>query len=162
MVKNIKKVVPSFRYMSGKYKVKNKEKYIGDLSEVIFRSSYERKFMVFCDLDPSVLKWSSEPYSIPYLDTLTDKTRNYFVDFYAKIKKPSGETQDYIVEVKPRKKLNKPLKPNRESLNKLKNYNAAMHEYLTNLSKFSAAKSYALKIGYKFIIVTEKELYGKP
>lgn len=161
MVKNIKKVVPSFRYMSGKYKVRNKEKYVGDPNEIIFRSSYERKFMVFCDLDESVLRWSSEPYSIPYLDTVSEKKRNYFVDFYARIKVPDGHVQDYLVEVKPRKKLNKPLPPNRESLHKLKNYNSAMHEYLTNLSKFTAAKSYALKIGYKFIIVTEKELYGK-
>ena len=161
MAVNIKKVIPHQRYFNGKYKLKNPEKYIGDPSEIIFRSSYERRFCVFCDFDSSVIKWSSEPYSIPYKNPLTGKNSEYFVDFYARIKNAYGEEVDYLIEVKPRKKLNKPIAPQRDTLKKLENYNREMTEYVINLSKFSAAKAFALKIGYKFIVVTEEELYAK-
>lgn len=161
MKQNIKKVIPSLRYMSGRYAVKNKDKYIGSLNEVIFRSSYERKFMVFCDFDSTVIKWASEPYSIPYVNPIDQKQHEYFVDFYARIKNAEGEIVDYLIEVKPRKKLNKPLPPTKDTLKKLKYYNTEIKEYITNLSKFSAAKAYAAKLGYKFIVVTEEELYGK-
>jgi len=60
----------SFIYMGtsykGKYTPKNPNKYAGDPSKIIYRSLWERKFMVFCDETASVLKWSSEEISIPY------------------------------------------------------------------------------------------------
>ena len=34
---------------SGKFKVKNLSKYKGDFDNVIYRSLWERKFMVYCD-----------------------------------------------------------------------------------------------------------------
>ena len=44
----------------GKYRPHNPQKYIGDPSNIIYRSMWERKCMKYFDNNPSVIKWSSE------------------------------------------------------------------------------------------------------
>jgi len=51
---------------SGRYKVKNRTKYKGDVDNVIFRSMWERHCFKWCDDNPEVVKWSSEETVIPY------------------------------------------------------------------------------------------------
>jgi hypothetical protein len=111
------------------------------------------------------LKWSSEPVAIPYVSPLDEpgriKPRNYYVDFYMRVKK-GDETIDYLAEVKPSKSLQKPiLEGVKHTTQKLKNYNYALQTWIVNRAKFSAAKQYAEKIGYKFILVTDEFLFGK-
>ena len=55
----------------------NPEKYIGDLTNIKMRSSWEIKFAKYCDTNPSVLKWNSEDIHIPYWSTLENKQRTY-------------------------------------------------------------------------------------
>ena len=45
----------------GKYKPMNPKKYKGDASQVVYRSLWERKLMVYCDTNKSVVEWGSEP-----------------------------------------------------------------------------------------------------
>ena len=45
---------------SGKFIPSNPHKYIGDRTNIIYRSSWERKFCQYCDLKAEILKWSSE------------------------------------------------------------------------------------------------------
>ena len=45
---------------SGKYKPTNIEKYKGDHRNIIYRSLWERKFMVYCDSNEKILEWGSE------------------------------------------------------------------------------------------------------
>ena len=52
----------------GKYKPKNRSKYKGDPTKIIYRSLWERRFMVYCDENPSIIKWASEEVVIPYND----------------------------------------------------------------------------------------------
>jgi hypothetical protein len=156
---NIKKVKPSLRYNSGKYKVLNKEKYLGDLENIIYRSSYERAFCVFCDEATNVLKWESEPFAIPYKSQVDGKVHNYFVDFYAKIIDATGVETQYLVEVKPKSRLVRPTYPKPATSKRIASFNEQAKEFIRNLSKFAAAKSYALSIGYKYIIVTEDHLF---
>ena len=50
----------------GKFKPKNRDKYKGNPTNIIYRSLWERRFMVYCDSNNSVVKWSSEEIVIPY------------------------------------------------------------------------------------------------
>ena len=43
----------------------NPKKYKGDSSQVIYRSLWERKLMVYCDKNDKVLEWGSERLSFP-------------------------------------------------------------------------------------------------
>ena len=44
----------------GKYQLKNTHKYIGNPMNVIYRSLWERKFMVYADNSDNILEWGSE------------------------------------------------------------------------------------------------------
>ncbi len=43
----------------GKYHPTNPKKYRGNPSQVIYRSLWERKLMVYCDNNDNVLEWGS-------------------------------------------------------------------------------------------------------
>jgi len=158
---NIKNLKPSSKepYVQGYYKIINPGKYIGDVTKIIYRSSYERKFCVFCDNSEKVLKWASEPFPIKYYNPVDKQTHEYNIDFYMKFIQDSGIIGDFIIEVKPKSKLMKPEAPSKQTLKKLTKYNDSIKEYITLNAKFAAARAYARKIGYKFIIVTEDFLY---
>jgi hypothetical protein len=49
----------------GKYKPQNPQKYKGDPTKIIYRSLWERKFMVYCDTNVNILQWASEEVIIP-------------------------------------------------------------------------------------------------
>ena len=70
----------SLKFSQGVYKIKNPEKYTGSRSP-IFRSGWEYTFMTFCDNNPSIQQWASEPVRIPYRDPLTGKQTVYVPDF---------------------------------------------------------------------------------
>jgi hypothetical protein len=75
------------------------EKYTGDTSNIIMRSSWETKFAIWCDKNPQIIKWSSEETIVPYVSPIDGKTHRYFIDF--KIQTASKKT--YLVEIKPMK-----------------------------------------------------------
>ena len=68
----------NFQKHVGKYKVHNKAKYVADLQEVVYRSSWELKYMKYLDRHPAVLEWGSENVIIPYYNQIEKKTRRYF------------------------------------------------------------------------------------
>ena len=51
----------------GKYKPLNPNKYAGNPMNIVYRSLWERKVMVYCDKNPLVIEWGSEEIIIPYL-----------------------------------------------------------------------------------------------
>ena len=51
---------------SGKYQVKNKSKYNGDSTNVIYRSLWEKAVFMWCDKNSNVKNWSSESVIVPY------------------------------------------------------------------------------------------------
>ena len=158
---DIKNLVPrkNAATKQGYYTPMNPQKYIGDPKKIIYRSGWEKKFCTFCDINDHVLAWSSETIQVPYLHPIDNVIRPYNVDFYMKVRKEEGIVE-YIVEVKPAKKLIKPELP-KTRLNE-KRINAHIEqskEYLINMHKFSAAQKWAKDRGWEFIIVTEKFLY---
>jgi len=156
---DIKKVKPNGEYRSGKYEPKNPEKYIGDIHNIIYRSSWEYRFCTYCDTNDSIIKWSSEPVSIDYYNPLDKKSHKYHVDFYMKVLKDSGESQDWIIEIKPENQTKKPIYEGTMTVSKLKSYNRNMQIWITNQAKFKAAKEWAEKRGYRFGVIDENFLF---
>ena len=138
----------------GRYTPKNPKKYKGDYHNIIYRSSWERKFMVYCDNSDNILEWGSEEIIIPYLSPWDGKLHRYFPDFYIKVKQASGNIKKFIIEVKP-KKQTKPPKPvsrkTRRWLNEVKTYSI-------NEAKWKHAKEWCSNNDMEFKILTEEEL----
>lgn len=133
----------------GKYKVKNKSKYAGDVDNVIYRSGWERSCFAWCDRNAEIKSWSSEEVIIPYLFEIDKKVHRYFMDL--KIVYKSGKT--VIVEIKPEKQTTPP-KGNKRS----KQYISEAVTYVKNINKWKAAEEFAKDRGWQFEIWTEKEL----
>ena len=76
----------------GRYIPTYPKKYKGDPSNIIYRSLWERKFMVYCDRNEKILEWGSEEFFVPYRSPLDGKIHRYFPDFYVKVKTPIRTT----------------------------------------------------------------------
>jgi hypothetical protein len=143
------------KYNQGKYRPRNPQKYGGDVSNIVYRSSYELKFMQYCDLTESVNSWKSEEFWIPYRSPLDGKTHRYFPDFFLKYKDKDGKTRNMVVEVKPAKDLKEPqTNPTRRT----KSWAYSVKMWAINQAKFEAAKEWCADHNYEFRIFTEKEL----
>ena len=73
------------RYKQGKYIPRASRKYKGDPRNINYRSSWEYKFMLWCDQTPSVQEWGSEEIIIPYTSPVDGKRHRYYPDFYVKV-----------------------------------------------------------------------------
>ncbi len=140
--------------LKGKYIPKNYVKYRGDYRNIIYRSSWELKFMKYCDINKNILEWGSEEIIIPYRSPLDNKVHRYFVDFYIKVKDINGKVQKYLVEVKPKKQTREPKVQQRMT----KKYLREVTEYAKNKAKWKAAQEFCDDRNYKFILITEDEL----
>ena len=94
----------------GKYKPMNPKKYKGDPTQVIYRSLWERKLMVYCDKNTSVIEWGSEEIIIPYRSPKDGRIHRYFPDFYMKVKQRDGTNKKFVIEVKPKAQCKEPVK----------------------------------------------------
>ena len=138
----------------GKYIPKNPQKYKGNPSQIIYRSLWERKFMVYCDKNDSILEWASEEISIPYRSPVDNRVHRYFPDFYMKVKERGGKIKRYVIEVKPAKQTKPPVKPKRQT----KGYIREAYEYAKNQAKWKMAREFCADRQWEFKVVTEKEL----
>ena len=160
----------------GHYHVKHRDKYIGDPNLVVYRSGWEWSFCAWADASPSILRWSSEPVKVPYLDRLSPleeniklglnpnnprnwKKKNYNTDFWIEIDKGGPRPEKWFIEVKPSKDLTKP-KPIAANapLREIKKYNAKMKTYITNEAKFAALTEWATRSGTKFCVFHEETM----
>jgi len=94
----------SKRYKQGRYKLTRPSKYRGDPNNVWYRSSWELKFMIFCEMTPSVTEWGSEEIKIPYVKPSDGRVHRYVPDFYMKM-----GNDKYIIEVKPERETKEPV-----------------------------------------------------
>ena len=129
-------------------------KYKGDPTNIIYRSLWERKFMVYCDKNQNILEWASEEIAIPYRSPIDNRVHRYFPDFYMKVKETNGKIKNYVIEVKPAKQTKPPAKPKRQT----KGYIREAYEYARNQAKWKMAKEYCADRQWEFKVVTEKEL----
>lgn len=159
---NIKNLTPrkDSGYRQGYFRPINPNKYVGDTSKIIYRSSWEKKFMVFCDVNEKVVAWNSESIQVPYLNPIENAVRTYNLDFYFKVREEDGTYKDYIAEIKPAKKLEKPILPTtRLTEKRVEAHTYQMKEYIINMHKFQAAQQWATERGWEFMLITEKFLF---
>ena len=138
----------------GKYYPSFPRKYKGDPTNIIYRSLWERKFMVFCDKNAKILEWGSEEIALPYISPHDSRIHRYFPDFYIKVQENTGKIKRYLIEVKPLKQTVKPKKPKRQT----KGYIREAFEYARNQAKWKAAREYCADRMWEFKVITEKEL----
>jgi len=139
----------------GRYTPQNPQKYTGDPSNVIYRSLWERKFMIYCDQSSSIIEWGSEEVIIPYISPWDGRVHRYFPDFYIKVKQHDNKVKKYIIEVKPKKQCSPPdPKPAR----KTKRWFSEVKTWGVNEAKWKSANSWCLDNGMEFKILTEDDL----
>lgn len=138
----------------GKFKTKNPLKYKGDITNIVYRSLWELRFMKWCDQNPAVQEWGSETIIVPYISPLDRKMHRYFVDFYIKIKNKHGIVQKYLVEIKPERFTKPPVIPER----KTKRFVDEVFQWGVNEAKWKAAFEFCKDRNMTFMILTEKDL----
>jgi hypothetical protein len=124
------------KYNQGRFHPQNPQKYKGNVNNIIYRSSWEVKFMKWCDLSENILEYGSEEFWIPYLSPVDNRVHRYFPDFIIKVKENSGQIKTYIVEVKPEKQTVPPKQRSRVT----KSYLYEAQTYAVNQAKWEAAK----------------------
>ena len=142
------------QFIKSKYKPSHPEKYQGNPNNIICRSSWERKFCVWCDTNPNILKWASEEFSIPYVCPTDGRVHRYYPDYLVEFRDSSGKIKKQVIEVKPKKQTKPPAVPKRITKSFL--YEATMYE--KNQAKWRAATEFCLDNGVEFRIITEDEL----
>ena len=138
----------------GQFNPKFTDKYVGNLSEIYFRSGWELKFMRHCDMSNDVLRWSSEAVMVPYTSPIDHRVHRYYIDFYIEVKNSEGNKSAWILEVKPTKHTKMPKRPLKESVKSLHNYVNEVKRVLVNQAKFKAARNFAKMNDIKFGVVT--------
>lgn len=141
------------KYEQGYFDKFNPVKYYGN-RPIIYRSSWELKFMRICELNPSVKSWTSENIAIPYILKEPDKKtgkpilkrHTYYPDFI--VETHAGKR--YLIEVKPENQTP-------QSISQIK------HSFIhyKNAIKWKAAIEWCKYNNMEFKVVTEQHLKTK-
>jgi hypothetical protein len=140
--------------LKSKYHPSYPSKYKGDPNNIICRSSWERKFCHWCDLNENILEWGSEEFYIPYLSPVDNRVHRYFPDFIIKVKEQTGNIKTYVIEVKPKRQTQPPKQKSRIT----KGYLYEAKTYAVNQAKWKAANEWCKDRLLEFKIITEDEL----
>tara|TARA_R100001463_G_C3463965_1_gene215169 strand:- start:328 stop:762 length:435 start_codon:yes stop_codon:yes gene_type:complete len=138
----------------GKFSPRNRKKYKGNASDIVYRSLWELKFMTYCDSNKNIITWSSEEIVIPYRSPIDNRIHRYFPDFYVKYKNTEGKLLEKVIEVKPAKEVKEPKKQRART----KKYVTEVMKYAKNYAKWEAAEDFCKDRRWEFQILTEKEL----
>jgi hypothetical protein len=136
------------KYAKGKYQVKNAEKYIGK-KQPTYRSSWELKFMQFCDNNPNILQWASEAIHVNYVNPFTKRKTIYVPDFLIIYIDAKGQKHGEVIEIKPSKETTF------ESAKSARDKAAVV----LNLHKWQAAQAFCAQQGLKFRVVNENDIF---
>lgn len=142
------------KYHQGKYKIKNRDKYLGDPDNIIYRSSWELKVLQWLDNHPDVISFSSEEIVIPYISPSDGRYHRYFPDFFVKIRAKDGTIKSMILEVKPHAQSIEPVKKTKIT----KRYINEVVTYGVNQAKWKAAEEYCKDRKWEFKVLTEHDL----
>ena len=122
--------------IKGKYHPKDKQKFLGKRTP-IYRSMWERRFMIYCDKSNNIIEWDSESVHIPYISPKDNKWHNYYPDFHIKYNDKHDKTIIAIIEIKPH----------------------FQKKWDVNVAKWKACQEYCDNNNYEFKVLTEKELF---
>lgn len=144
-------------YKQGFFKPKNPKKYMGDSSNIVYRSGWEKRVMDWADTNPNVVRWSSEEIIIPYRSPVDNRYHRYFVDFYVEAVGRDGGVRKMLLEVKPKAQTQEPKEQKRKS----KRYITEVVTYGINQAKWKAAEEFCKDKGWEFLLITEEQLFRK-
>ena len=136
------------KYASGKYQVKNPEKYMGKRLPN-YRSSWEFTFMSFCDKNPAVINWVSEGVKIPYYNPVSGKQTIYVPDFLVVYVDANQRQHTELVEIKPSKEA---------TMESARSYRDKLMVAM-NMAKWAAADSWCRANNMRFRVVTEFDIF---
>ena len=136
----------------GWFTPQNPQKYKGDATNIVYRSSWELRVMKYLDENSAVVWWASEELFIPYKSPIDQKVHRYFPDFIARIRQANKEIT-MVIEVKPFKQTQKPIQKRRTQ-----KFLQEVATYAINQEKWRAADLFCKEHGWQFKIITEKEL----
>lgn len=141
--------------LRGRFIPKNPQKYVGNINAIFFRSSWERRFMIWLDSNNAVLRWGSEELAIPYVNPIKvdengrPKISRYFPDFVIMYRDKDGSIKKEIVEVKPSKQS--VATPGMSERDKML--------LAVNNAKWKAASAFAESQGATFRVLTERAMF---
>jgi hypothetical protein len=114
--------------------------------------------MLYCDLNESVVFWSSEEVIVPYRSPIDQKIHRYFVDFWVKTRDDKNKEKCILIEIKPKRMTEKPIIQENKKMSRTNM--GKMRDWIINNAKWEAAKQYCLDRGWEFKILTEQEIFG--
>lgn len=132
------------------------QKYHGDVTNIVCRSLWERKFAKYCDTNRGILRWGSEEIVVPYISPVDGRPHRYFVDFWIEVQSTSG-IKRFLIEIKPKAQTMPPKQPKRQS----KRFLTECATFAVNKAKWQAAENYCRERGWTFLVLTEDHLYGR-
>lgn len=138
----------------GRFVPINPQKYNGDPTNIIYRSSWERRVMKWLDENPNILEWQSEEIAIPYISPVDNRRHRYFPDFLVKARMPDNSVKTIMLEVKPAAQTKEPKPPKKRT----KKYITEVMTWGVNSRKWEAAREYCEDKGWEFRLITEHEL----
>lgn len=137
------------KWAQGTFKPKNLDKYIGDPSTIMLRSSWEYTFAAFCDNHPSIKKWASESLKIPYYHPIKQKQSIYVPDFLIVYNTRENEQKVELIEIK----------PYNQTVMEMAKTDAQKAVILVNYAKWASAINYCKHQSIEFRILTENDIY---
>lgn len=136
--------------MRGRFKPQNPQKYVGNVNNVLFRSSWELQFMKWLDQNPAIMRWGSEELAIQYISPLDGKIHRYYPDMIIMYRHRDGTIRKEIVEIKPYSQtVPTPKMSDRDK-----------QALVVNDAKWKAATIWAEGQGAKFRVITEKTMFA--
>lgn len=143
-----------FKAYTGYFRPKNPKKYMGDPTNIIYRSRWELLLMGRLDKHPHVIEWGSEELVIPYRSPIDGRIHRYFPDFIVKLINKNGKKETRLIEVKPKYQTVEPKKQKR----KTKRYINEVRTWGVNEAKWAAAEAYCKDRGWIWQIMHEDHL----
>ena len=113
---------------------------------IIYRSSYELRFMEWCERSSSVRRWGSECVAIKYTNPIDRTIHTYYPDFLLEM----TDGRIFLVEIKAHNQTVAPKGGNPTDYQHT--------EYVRNVAKWTAAKKFCERNGMEFKIFTERTI----
>lgn len=149
----------AFKYKQGYFTPTHPEKYLGDVTKIVYRSSWELEVNKFFDMNPRVLRWGSEEIAIDYIKPTTGRVHKYYPDYLISYINKDGEVKWELIEVKPKQQTTQ---------SRSRNQRTRLYEniqYAVNTAKWEAAIRWCEKMTqqtgypYTFRILTEHKIF---
>jgi hypothetical protein len=104
----------------------------------------------------NVIRWSSEELEIPYISPVDNALHRYYPDFLFEVK-TNSLVETFVVEIKPDKQTKEPIRGSKSN----KTFITEVLQFEINRSKWDSAKKFCDKQGWKFLILTENNLFKR-